>query len=266
MILGKDFLLKHNVGINGNVISIGGADQSYCKITQQITIPSNSEMVVSASTSGVTSVNRMMEPVMIEPVFKSDKEIMVARSIFQTQNNKMNALVQNHSNKPISLFQNTIFGNSFDECNALNSCIKTKREEAGIDEIEKHNKAFSFSEYDLGALIKQAPYSCPRHLRPVMEEKIKELLNHDLIEPSESPWSYPVVLVRKKEGTIRFCVDFRKLNANTLRDAYLLPKPAKQIEILASIFRFWILHPVFCKYRWIRMTKKKQLLSSKELD
>jgi hypothetical protein len=91
-------------------------------------------MVVSASTSGVTSVNRMMETVMMEPVFKSDEEILVARSIFQTQNNKMNALVQNHSNKPISLFQNTIMGNSFDECNVLNSCIKTKREEAVIDE------------------------------------------------------------------------------------------------------------------------------------
>jgi hypothetical protein len=111
--------------------------------------------------------------------------------------------------------------------------------------IEKHNKAFSFSEYDLGAPIKQSPYSCPRHLRPVMEEKIKELLNHDLIEPSESPWSSPVVLFRKKGGTIRFCVDLRKLNANTLKDAYLLKKPEMQIEILASIFRFWIWHPVF---------------------
>jgi hypothetical protein len=134
----------------------------------------------------------------------------------------------------------------------INPQLKSEQKESIKHLIEKHKQAFSFSEYDLGQTrfakhkinseqIKQAPYSCPRHLRPVMEEKIKELLNHELIEPSESPWSSPVVLVRKKDGTIRFCVDFRKLNANTLKDAYPLPKPEEQIEILAKAKYFSLL-------------------------
>jgi hypothetical protein len=123
LILGKDFLLKHNVVISGNLISIEGADQSYCKITKQVTIPPNSEILILASTSGVTSVNRV---VMLEPSFKSDEDILVARSIGQTLDNKMNVLVQNHSSKPIRLFENTILGNLFDECTVLNSRIEIK--------------------------------------------------------------------------------------------------------------------------------------------
>ena len=50
------------------------------------------------------------------------------------------------------------------------------------------------------------------------------MLKKKLIEPSRSPWSSPIVLVRKKDGTIRFCCDYRKLNAVTIKDVYALPR------------------------------------------
>ena len=46
------------------------------------------------------------------------------------------------------------------------------------------------------------------------------MLEQGVIDPSDSPWSSPIVLVKKKDGTYRFCVDFRKLNGVTIKDAY----------------------------------------------
>jgi len=58
-------------------------------------------------------------------------------------------------------------------------------------------------------------------MQAVIDEEVTKMLADRVIEPSESAWSSPVVLVRKKDGEYRFCVDFRKLNEQ--RDAYRLP-------------------------------------------
>ena len=54
--------------------------------------------------------------------------------------------------------------------------------------------------------------------------QVQQMLASDVIRPSNSPWASPVVMVKKKDGSLRFCVDFRQLNAATIKDAHPLPR------------------------------------------
>lgn len=82
--------------------------------------------------------------------------------------------------------------------------------------------------------IRQPPRRLPLRQKHVVEEEIAKMLAHDVIEPSDSPWAAPVVLVTKKDGTVRFCVDYRKLNQVTRRDAYPLPNISDCIDALSG--------------------------------
>lgn len=68
------------------------------------------------------------------------------------------------------------------------------------------------------------PYRVSQAERRVIQDHVREMLSHGIIQESNSPWSSPVVLVRKKDGTWRFCVDYRKLNSVTVKDVYPLPR------------------------------------------
>ena len=60
------------------------------------------------------------------------------------------------------------------------------------------------------------------------------MLETGAIRPSSSPWASPIVLVRKKDGTVRFCVDYRKLNDATKKDVHPLPRTSDMLESLAG--------------------------------
>ena len=61
-------------------------------------------------------------------------------------------------------------------------------------------------------------------MQRIIDEEVNRMLAEGVIEPSDSPWSSPVVLAKKKEGKYRFCIDFVKLNQVTEKDAYPLPQ------------------------------------------
>lgn len=57
-----------------------------------------------------------------------------------------------------------------------------------------------------------------------LHQEVEDMLSKGVIRKSKSPWCSPVVLVTKPDGSIRFCVDYRKLNAVTIKDKYPLPR------------------------------------------
>ena len=65
------------------------------------------------------------------------------------------------------------------------------------------------------------------------------MLAEGVIEPSMSPWSSPVVLVRKKDGKYRFCIDFRAVNQVSVKDAVMNPSFLRKIGVhLSEFFSF----------------------------
>lgn len=76
------------------------------------------------------------------------------------------------------------------------------------------------------------PGTSPASLRPYrynyfqkeeLEKQVKEMLSNDIVQHSQSPFSSPALLVKKKDGTWRFCVDYRGLNEITIKDKYPIP-------------------------------------------
>ena len=63
----------------------------------------------------------------------------------------------------------------------------------------------------------------PYALREESNKQIEDMLEKGIISPSTSPWASPIVLVHKKSGDLRFCIDYRRLNQITRNDAHPLP-------------------------------------------
>ena len=92
------------------------------------------------------------------------------------------------------------------------------------DPLGRTSKAEHYIDTGDNRPSKQRPYRIPVHLRSVVDEQVKDMLARGLIRPSNSPWSSPIVLAPKKDGTFRCCVDFRRVNSVTKKDAHPMPR------------------------------------------
>uniref|UniRef100_A0ABM5F7S0 ribonuclease H n=1 Tax=Pogona vitticeps TaxID=103695 RepID=A0ABM5F7S0_9SAUR len=79
-----------------------------------------------------------------------------------------------------------------------------------------------------------SPYRVTGPYRDKVRKELDEMLRENIIVPSSSPWSSPIVLVDKPDGSIRFCVDYRKLNRVTTPDAYPMPRLDNLIETIGG--------------------------------
>lgn len=177
--------------------------------------------------------------------------------------------VINYTSNPIILYKNSVCGtvNSYTPvelyCNTVPNkvstiilhdlveqakTINTEQKAFLFEFLETNQHVFAFSEDELGRTnmvkhqivltkdepIKQRPYRLPYHQREEIEKHVKNMLDSGIIEPSASPWASPVVMVHKKTGGERFCVDYRKLNDVTKKDTYPLPRIDDIIDTIGS--------------------------------
>ncbi len=128
---------------------------------------------------------------------------------------------------------------------------ETTREEAARPEavkalLMKHQKVFAQPGKPLGQTdvvvheidvegakpIKQAPRRMAFSQYEVADKEIKKMIEDGIIEPAGGPWSSPAVLVRKKCGDIRFCIDYRLLNSVTKKDSFPSPNLSECLDAL----------------------------------
>jgi len=82
--------------------------------------------------------------------------------------------------------------------------------------------------------IRQAPRRIAQARIPIVQKEVDDMLKNNIIEKSQSPWCSPLVIVSKKDGSMRVCVDMRKVNAITHKDAYPLPRIADCLDSLGN--------------------------------
>ena len=114
--------------------------------------------------------------------------------------------------------------------------------------LNKYSSVFSENDDDIGRTgvlkhkiptanarpIKQPLRRVPYHMQKEMDDQIESMLKKDIITPLKSPWASGIVLVKKKDGSKRFCVDYRRLNDVTIKDAYPLPRIDESLDQLAG--------------------------------
>ncbi|KAI8486535.1 hypothetical protein Bbelb_357700 [Branchiostoma belcheri] len=135
----------------------------------------------------------------------------------------------------------------------LDGADLTPEQEAKLEALlQKHASVFSTHKRDFGYTetikhkiptgdtppIRQPYRSIPPSLYKEVKQHVQDMLDQDVIRESCSPWASPVVLVRKKDGDLRFCIDYRRLNAKTHHDAFPLPRIEESLAALqgAAIF------------------------------
>ena len=118
--------------------------------------------------------------------------------------------------------------------------------------LMEYSESFSENEFDLGRTslvehsiktndavpVKHPPRRLPLAFVGEDKKTLEKLTQQGVVTPSTSPWASPLVCVRKKDGTVRPCVDYRRLNAVTQKDAFPIPRVDDCLDAIAGATTF----------------------------
>ncbi|CAG2186669.1 unnamed protein product [Mytilus edulis] len=230
-------------------------------IDEQVTIPPNSETIIHALPNEKLPYGTTMILDNTSQSFKN-KGVLIAKSICTFKGDNLPLRVMNLTDLPQTLYKNTCAGTAETICSenilgninaepelvlpehmqvVMEKCksnLKTDQCKIVVDLLTKYSGAFAMSKNDLGRTdiiqhkintgnahpIKQNPRRVPLAQRKEVDEEIQRMLDGGIIRHSQSPWSSPIVVVRKKDQSIRLCIDFRLVNDMSIKDNFPLPR------------------------------------------
>ena len=211
------------------------------------TVTSQPLQVIGTASIYFQAISKSL-PVVILPSESMSHDMILGNDLLERGNS-----ILNHADKTLTWF-NTIFhlnraysiGN-ITEIYSNPPIVPPKIAKVKTDFTDifaSSNDAATIANVAPATINTSAPPIAQRAYRPnlikreLIDAEIDKMLDQGVIQPTASPWASPVVLVPKKDGTTRFCVDYRKLNTVTVKDKYPLPNIRDIFDHLgkASIF------------------------------
>ena len=258
---------------NSNAAPIKEACSRSVSAFMTTTIPGRTIQLLSVSlprealTLGYSSV-------LIEPhgPDRSPSHISIARTFSSVSNDSLAVIqVMNTSPTPVTIYQSTTLGQftplselllvesqqrplpaASSPATAANidlagSVLSPDQKQGLLKLLSEYSDLFATDNGSLGRTsvvkhtihtdghpIRQPVRRQPKALQDAIDTEVQHMLQNGVIRPRFSPWSSPVVMVKKQDGSWRFCVDYRKLNSVTHRDAYPLPRIDSTLDSLAG--------------------------------
>lgn len=222
------------VGINGSrmdiigKVSVSMVVRNYMPVQMQILVVRNDTMR-SAAILGRDFIGRYgLRLIPSRNESKSEKNKEEPRSEFENELSELMAIETDDGAAEFEVDVNPVLTKAYSR--VIKSLIKECQVRKGEPLIS--------SPIEMTIRLSKEPsfYCAPRRLSYLEKEKVRiildDLLEQQIIRPSNSEFTSPIVLARKKDGSVRMCVDYREVNKITLRDNYPLPLIEDQIDSL----------------------------------
>ena len=303
-ILGMDFLNKiknAKIDLLNGTLEIGPSasekkietNGNEVKMTETVNLLPYAETIFKVKVSQPDGMEVLFEP---SKLFAERHNVAVCSCLCIIKDGEIPVRLSNYDQAPMKLFKDERLGTvemidkeieklprsglNDRQCPVdLSQSSVTETQKKKMDDLIKRYKfVFAVDDNDLGRTkviehsiplennrpLKQRPYRIPYALRDECDRQIKFMLENEVIRPSSSPWMSPVVLVKKKDSSIRFCVDFRKLNEVTRKDTYPLPRIDEMLDKLhnATIFTTLDLQSGYWQIPIVEEDKEKTAFSA----
>ncbi|GBL81193.1 Retrovirus-related Pol polyprotein from transposon 412 [Araneus ventricosus] len=249
-------LEKNEIRTGGEEIPLFSASAEHSKLCsvlakEKTIIPARSECLIQ----GVPEASGKFRYAVTDfPSEVSQKGVLVAATLVDLKKGAIPVRVLNLDHKPKTIDKGAVIATcepvvdivarpqEFSESLRLPSILENleglnEEQRTAVKELlQEFQNLFSTSDSDVGRCnmtqhrintgnhppIKQYPRCLPLGKKEEAERLVKEMVDNGIIEESSGPWASPIVLVKNKDGSTRFCVDYRKLNEITIKDSYPL--------------------------------------------